>query len=77
MNNLKDYYLLLEKIIDLPTPKRNLIIDMYRDMLHHHQDKRMELSTSYFNTLEMGGYIKNRTIVERDNKLVNLIHGQS
>lgn len=73
MNNLKDYYLLIEKIIDLPSPKRNLIMNIYQDMVNragepHYKD----LVQSYFNTLEMGGYIKNRTFVERENKLNQL-----
>jgi hypothetical protein len=73
MNNIKDYYLVIEKIIDLPSPKRNLIMDMYRDMVHRLGDKSCEgMVQSYFNTLEMGGYIKNRTTVERELKLNSL-----
>jgi hypothetical protein len=73
MNSIKDYYLLLDKVIDLPSPKRNLIMDMYRDMTHSIADPhRKDMVQSYFNTLEMGGYIKNRTIVERENKLQEL-----
>jgi hypothetical protein len=76
MQNIKDYYLIIEKIIDLPSPKRNLIMDMYRDMVHRLSDKSCEaMVESYFNTLEMGGYIKNRQIEERENKLGNLING--
>jgi len=76
MENIKDYYLLIDKIIDLPSPKRNMIMDMYRDMVHRLGDKSCEgMVKSYFNTLEMGGYIKSRTIVERENKLGNLING--
>jgi len=73
MNNIKDYYLIVEKIIDLPSPKRNLIMDMYRDMLHRLGDKSCEgMVQSYFNTLEMGGYIANRQTVERTQKLNDL-----
>lgn len=75
MNNIKDYYLLIEKIIDLPSPKRNLIMDMYRDMANRANETHYkDLVQSYFNTLEMGGYIKNRNIVERENKLGELIN---
>jgi hypothetical protein len=78
MNFIKDYYLLIDQIIDLPSPKRNLIMDMYRDMLHRLGDKSCEgMVQSYFNTLEMGGYIKNRTITERENKLGELIDERS
>lgn len=73
MNNPKDYYLLLDKIIDLPSPKRNLIMDMYRDMVHRLSDNSSkDFVQSYFNTLEMNGYIKNRNMVERENKIDKL-----
>ena len=73
MNSIKDYYLVIEKIIDLPSPKRNLIMDMYRDMVHRMSDSSCkDMVQSYFNTLEMGGYIKNRTTVEREIKLNSL-----
>ena len=78
MNNIKDYYLLIEKIIDLPSPKRNLIMDMYRDMTNRANEAHYkDLVQSYFNTLEMGGYIKNRTTTERENKIESLIDGKS
>jgi hypothetical protein len=72
MSNIKDYYLIIEKVIDLPTPKRNLVMEMYRDMLHYHSDKRHDMSISYFNTLEMGGYIANRQVIERGDKIEKL-----
>jgi hypothetical protein len=76
MRNIKDYYLLVEKIIDLPSPKRNLIMDMYRDMVHRIDDKSSQgMVESYFNTLEMGGFIANRTDVEREQKLEKLVDG--
>jgi hypothetical protein len=73
MSKIGDYYLVIEKIIDLPSPKRNMIMDMYRDMLHRSSDTHMkDVVDSYFNTLEMGGYIKNRNVVEREIKLNEL-----
>ena len=76
MRNIKDYYLLVDKIIDLPTPKRNLIMDMYRDMVCRIEDKSSQgMVESYFNTLEMNGYIANRTDVERNQKLEKLVDG--
>jgi len=78
MSKFSDYYLVMEKIIDLPTPKRNMIMDMYRDMLHRTSDPQCkDVCNSYFNTLEMCGYIKNRTIVEREEKLGELINGKN
>ena len=32
MNNIKEYYLDLDKVMELPTTKRNMIMDMYRDI---------------------------------------------
>jgi len=76
MRNISDYYLIIEKIIDLPTPKRNFILDIYRDMIHKYGDpSSKDLVSSLFNTLEMGGYIKNRQIEERESKLGDLING--
>ena len=76
MTQIKDYYLVMDKVMDLPSPKRNLIMDMYRDMVHRMSDSSCkDMVQSYFNTLEMGGYIKNRNIVERENKLGELING--
>jgi len=75
MSNIKDYYLLVEKIIDLPSPKRNFIMDMYRDMIQRVGDPNSkDLVSSLFNTLEMGGYIKNRIVEDRRNKLGELIN---
>ena len=75
MQNLSEYYLIIEKIIDLPSPKRNLIMDMYRDMVHRLGDTGSEgLVKSYFNTLEMGGFITNRTVAERDKKLGDIVN---
>ena len=76
MAKIADYYLVIDKIIDLPSTKRNLIMDMYRDMVNRAAEQHYkDLVQSYFNTLEMGGYIKNRNIVERENKLGELING--
>ncbi len=78
MSKFSDYYLVMEKIIDLPSPKRNMIMEMYRDMLHRTSEPSYkDVCNSYFNTLEMGGYIKNRTTVEREEKLGELIDGKN
>ncbi len=77
MSKFSDYYLVMEKIIDLPSPKRNMILEMYRDMLHRTVDPPYkDVCNSYFNTLEMGGYIKNRTTEERQSKLDELVDEQ-
>jgi len=75
MQNIKDCYLIIEKIIDLSSSKRNFIMDMYRDMIHRVGDpSSKELVSFIFNTLEMGGYIANRTEVERKEKLTELVN---
>jgi hypothetical protein len=75
MQNIKDYYLLIEKIIDLPISKRNFIMDMYKDMIYRFgEPSSKDLVSSLFNTLEMGGYIANRTEVERQQKLSELVN---
>ena len=75
MQNMKEYYLIIEKVIDLPSPKRNFIMDMYRDMIHRYGDpSSKDLVSSLFNTLEMGGYIANRQTVERQQKLNDLVN---
>jgi|688.fasta_scaffold211236_4 hypothetical protein len=76
MKNIKDYYLLIEKVIDLPSPKRNFIMDMYRDMLHRYgEPNSKDLVSCLFNTLEMGGFIANRQEAERSKKLDDLVDG--
>jgi DNA-binding cell septation regulator SpoVG len=76
MKNIKEYYLDLDKVMELPSTKRNIIMEMYRDMVHSVNDSlRKDMVQSYFNTLEIGGFIKNRTITERENKLGDLING--
>jgi hypothetical protein len=75
MQNIGEYYLIIDKIIDLPSQKRNFIMDMYRDMVHRIGDPSCKfMVNSYFNTLEMGGYISNRTVVERDKKLGDIVN---
>lgn len=75
MQNIGEYYLIIDKIIDLPSQKRNFIMDMYRDMVHRIDDPSCKsMVNSYFNTLEMGGYISNRTVVERDKKLGDIVN---
>lgn len=73
--DLSNYYLDLSKLDNLKQKEYENIHKMYTDMLHYMTDGREMISMSLFNTLEMGGYIKNRQTEERENKLGDLING--
>jgi len=73
--DLSNYYLDLPKLDILKQKERENIHRMYTDMLHYMTDSRDMMAMSLFNTLEMGGYIKNRQTEERENKLGDLING--
>jgi hypothetical protein len=77
MDNIKlsEYYLDLNKISTLSDIEKETIHSYYRDMLMFNDEKRYEISGSYFNTLQVGGYLKNRIQEERENKIGNLIYG--
>lgn len=77
MNNIKEYFLILDKLLELPTPKRSFIMELYRDMLHYYSEGRTDHATSYFNTLQMGGWLANRTLIEREQKLSTLTNEKS
>jgi len=72
---MKDYYLNLEKLNTLSEYNSKVIMDMYKDMLNFQDMGNMTSATSFFNTLEMYGFIKNRTTEERKQKLEGLIDG--
>jgi hypothetical protein len=76
MTNIKDYYLDLDGIMNLSRTKRNLILDFYRDMLAFSSDGRHDMFESYFNTLEVSGWIKNRVTIERQTKLNELTNNE-
>ena len=74
--NLSDYYLDLEKIKDISSEdERNRIHSYYIEMLSNNYEKRYEYANSLFNTLSMGGFLKNKTQEDRAEKLGTLING--
>jgi hypothetical protein len=75
--DFSNYYIDLERISNLKETEGQTIIRMYQDMLHFMAEGggREMVAMSFFNTLEMGGYIKNRQTEERENKLGDLING--
>ena len=77
MSNVKlsEYYLDLSKLSSLSDIERETIHSYYRDMLQYNDEKRYEISGSYFNTLQVAGYLKNRAQEEREDKIGTLING--
>jgi hypothetical protein len=75
--DLSNYYIDLSKLSTLKGKESDNILRMYQDMLHFMSEggNREMMAMSLFNTLEMGGYIKNRQSEERENKLGDLING--
>jgi isoleucyl-tRNA synthetase len=73
--DLSNYYLDLSKLDNLKQKESENIHRMYTDMLHYMTDSREMMSMSLFNTLEVGGYLKNRQSEERENKIGELING--
>lgn len=69
IKNIGDYYLDLSKLKDISETDRDHIHSYYRDMLHYHQEKQYDMFNSFFNTLDMSGYLKNRKQEDREEKL--------
>jgi hypothetical protein len=69
----KKYFLDFTKLENLGEKQLTEVFRMYIDLLHVHADGRKDISTGLFNTLEMNGFIKNRDVVEREEKLGKLI----
>lgn len=72
---LSDYYLDLNRIKDLSTDEQKIIHSYYTDMLAMNYEGRYEYSSSLFNTLSMGEFLKNKTQEDRNDKIVTLING--
>lgn len=73
----KKYFLDFTKLENLSEKQLNEVFRMYDNLLHFHADGRKDISTGLFNTLEMNGFIKNRDVVEREEKLGKLIDGKN
>ena len=69
LENIGDYYLVLSKLSELSESEKEQVHSYYRDMLHYCQEDNYHIASSFFNTLDMAGYIKNRTQEERAEKL--------
>jgi hypothetical protein len=72
---LAKYYLDFNEVNKLESAdERDMIHGYYRDMVSMAEEGRDSTATSFFNTLEKGGFIKNREIEDRQEKLGDLIN---
>ena len=71
---LEDYYLDLDKVSNLNTEdERKAIHNYYTVMMHAVDDKRHDQAISIMNTLVRGGYLKNITQEEREEKIETIL----
>ena len=71
---LEDYYLDLDKVSALKTEdERQNIHNYYRDMMSLHGDGRTKQVISIMNTLVRGGFLKNLSQEERDEKIETIL----
>lgn len=69
-DRVSKYYLDLDKINNMPSlEEKEMIHSYYRDMLNYFEEGRDAIANSYFNTLDKGGYIKDRESEDRDKKI--------
>jgi hypothetical protein len=67
--DIKNYYLNLDKVEKLETEEKNRVWEIYRDMLYSYEEKRLSISTSFFNTLYHSGYLCDT----RDDKITQIL----
>lgn len=72
--NFDEYYLDMNLVFKLDKDQANLIVEFYNRMMDIYPHD-IKSSTSFFNTLIKGGYLKNKNAEERDEKLGDLING--
>ena len=71
---LEDYYLDLDKVSALKTEdERQNIHNYYRDMMSLHGDGGTKQAISIMNTLIRGGFLKNLTQEEREEKIETIL----
>ena len=72
--NIEDYYLDLRKISHLNNEdERQNIHRYYRDLMSAFSDNRNKEAQALMNTLIKGGYLKNFTQEEREEKIVTIL----
>ena len=72
--NIEDYYLDLDKVSNLNTEdERKNIHDYYKDIMYAITDNMPGRAKSMMNTLIKGGYLKNITQEEREEKIETIL----
>ena len=72
---ISKYYLDFNAVNKLESAaERDMIHSYYRDMVCMAEEGRDSIATSFFQTLERGGFIKNRETEDRQEKLGELIN---
>lgn len=72
--NIGDYYLDLDKVSNLKTEEeKQHIHNYYRDMMYAISDNLTDRAHSIMNTLVRGGYLKNVTQEEREEKIETIL----
>ena len=72
--NIEDYYLDLDKVSALKTEdERQNIHNYYKDMMYAITDNLTDRAQSIMNTLIRGGYLKNVTQEEREEKIETIL----
>lgn len=69
--NIKDYYLDIKSIIDLPPSIQEMLSANYNTLLHN--DIGEKARESIFNTLIKSGYLKSLVQEERDDKIETIL----
>lgn len=71
---LEDYYLDLDKVSNLKTEEKQHIHNYYRDMMMYAiTDNLTDRAQCIMNTLVRGGYLKNITQEEREEKIETIL----
>lgn len=54
---IENYHLDIKKVFELKKNKRQIIIEMYKDMMFSERDGIQKMTKSLFNTLRSSGYL--------------------
>ena len=57
MIKIDNYYLDIKKVFELEKEEKNRIFELYRDMTFSYDEKRYNVSNSFFNTLLHSGFL--------------------
>jgi hypothetical protein len=72
--DVSDWYLDINTFKELDTDMKDKILSLFRDMCHFAEDGRKNMALPLFNTLRVGGFIKNFTDTERLEKIDLITH---